>query len=485
MEVRSALRFAFVSSALLGWLSLAGCETMKLPDFTSGEQRPSAGKDVPGKATGPEGPVSSGQPLSAPSTLGGPPPADSALIGGVTPIPTGPEVAALPHRGVVIDETPGAVRVGLLLPLSGTHEALGQQLLGAAQMALFDLSDERFVILPFDTKGTAAGAAAAAEAAVGARAKLILGPLLAASVRAAAPIARSAGIPVVAFSNSRDVAGNGVFILGFVPQQQVQTVVDYAVEQGLYRYAALVPNDAYGHAVLEALRAAAAAREASVVRVQYYDPAATDLTAPAKAIADYDRRHRALLEQRLALEARDDEASKQALKRLQKLDTLGDVDFDAVLLPARDQQLKAIASLLSYYDVDQPAVRLLGLSNWGETHGIDTEPSLNYGWYAAPPREERERFLARFRDLFHRPPAAIASLAYDAMALAIILAQRRSDDEFSRSRLIQPHGFLGVDGLFRLRDEGVAERVFEIREVTRNGFKVRRPAPTSFPKTGS
>jgi len=375
-------------------------------------------------------------------------------------------------------------KIGILLPLSGRRELLGRELLDAAQIAVFDLADKDFVIYPFDTKGTESGAAAAAQDAVRAGVDLILGPLLASSVQAVRPIAASAGVSVVAFSNSRQVAGDGVFILGFVPQQQVDAIVDYAVEEGLYRYAVLAPNDAYGRAVVAAFKGAIAEREAEIVRLEYYDPAATDFSRPAKAIADYDRRHKALLEQRAELEARDDEVSKQTLKRLEKLDTLGDVDFDAVLLPGRGQQLKAIASLLSFYDVDQPAVRLLGLSNWAQTANIEAEPSLNLSWYAAPPRDERENFFRRYREFYGRPPAAIASLAYDATALAIVLAQSKSGSAFSPNRLVQPYGFLGVDGLFRLRPEGVAERVFEIREITRNGFRIKRPALTAFPQVG-
>ena len=169
-------------------------------------------------------------------------------------------------------------------------------------------------------------------------------------------------------------------------------------------------------------------------------------------------------------------------KRLEKLDTLGDVAFDAVLLPGRGQQLKAIASLLSFYDVDQPAVRLLGLSNWAQTANIEAEPSLSLSWYAAPPRNERESFFRRYREFYGRPPATVASLAYDATALAIVLAQSKSGVAFSLDRLVQPYGFLGVDGLFRLRPEGVAERVFEIREITRKGFRIKRPALTAFLK---
>lgn len=351
-------------------------------------------------------------------------------------------------------------------------------------MAVFDLADENFEIYPVDTKGTEAGAAAAASKAVKAGAQLILGPLLASSVRAVRPIADRAGISVVAFSNSRDVAGDGVFILGFVPRQQVEAVIEHAVSEGLYRYAAFAPNNAYGRAVVAALKAAATFHEAVVVKVQYYDPRATDFSQPAKEIADYERRHKALLEQRAELEARQDEVSQQVLKRLEKLDTLGEVEYDAVLLPGSGQQLKAIASLLSYYDVDQPAVRLLGLSNWAQTANIESEPSLSRGLYAAPPRAERENFFQRYGKIYGRSPASIASLAYDATALAIVLAQSKSSNEFSRGNLVQPYGFLGVDGLFRLRSEGVAERVFEIREVTRKGFTVRRPAATAFPQAG-
>jgi branched-chain amino acid transport system substrate-binding protein len=395
-----------------------------------------------------------------------------------------PQVASLPPANFPAPGPSRAKKVALLLPLSGPRAQLGGELLDAAQIAVFDLADENFVIYLFDTKGSKAGAASAATQAIAVGAELILGPLLASSVRAVRPIAARARISVVAFSNSRDVAGDGVYILGFVPRQQVEAVVEHAVLEGLYRYAALAPNNAYGRAVVLALKEVVSFYEALVVKVQYYDPAVTDFSTPTKVIADYERRHKALTEQRLELEAREDEVSKQVLKRMEKLDTLGEVEYDAILLPGSGQQLKAIASLLSYYDVDQPAVRLLGLSNWAQTANIETEPSLNRGWYAAPPRGEREKFFQRYRKLYGRPPAAIASLAYDATALAIVLAQSNDTNIFARSRLVQPFGFLGVDGLFRLREEGVAERVFEVREVTRKGFKVRKPAATAFPQVG-
>ena len=375
------------------------------------------------------------------------------------------------------------IKVALLLPLSGSRALLGRELLDAAQLALFDLADANFAIYPIDTEGTAEGAARAAEQAVKIGVKFILGPLQAGSVLAVRPIAFQAKIPVLAFSNSRNVAGEGLYIMGFVPRQQVEAIVKYAISEGLYRYSVLAPQNAYGQAVVDAMQEVVEFHDAVVVRIQFYDPSAIDLTKPTKALADFDKRHKALLKQQAQLKNREDEFSQQVLKRLEKLDTLGDVDYDAILLPASGQQLKAIASLLSYYDVDSPKVRLLGLSNWAHTLDIASEPSLNSGWFAAPPGIERANFFKRYRNTFGRPPAAIASLAYDAMAMAIILARSKENDKFSRNQLIQPHGFMGVDGLFRLQEEGIVERVYEIREVTSKGFTVRRPALTEFPNS--
>ena len=135
------------------------------------------------------------------------------------------EVAALPRvEAAPAAPSPGLAqprrlenakyKIGILLPLSGRRELLGRELLDAAQIAVFDLADKDFVIYPFDTKGTEAGAAAAAQKAVRTGVDLILGPLLASSVRAVRPVAASAGVSVVAFSNSRSRGGWG-FHFGF------------------------------------------------------------------------------------------------------------------------------------------------------------------------------------------------------------------------------------------------------------------------------
>lgn len=393
------------------------------------------------------------------------------------------QTVVLPSDPMPLSMAPKEARVALLLPLSGPSAPLGTAMLDAAQLSMFELAEKSFTLMPFDTKGTAAGAQAAATAAVRAGAQLILGPLHAAAVRGAAPLARDAGISIVAFSNSREVAGDGVFILGFVPRQQVKAVVGYALAEGLSRIAVIAPRDAYGTAVVEAARTIAETTGGSIVRTMYYAPDAADLTGELKAFSNYTARHQALLTQRKVLKQKGDEVSRRALRRLERVDTIGPLPYDAVLLPEGGERLRTLSSLLSYYDVDQPVVRLLGLRSWDLIPNLGAEPALIGAWFAGSPNEDRKPFNDRFKAAFGRPAPRLASLAYDATALAVILAQGETGPNYSVSALTDPNGFLGVDGIFRLLPDGVAERAFTIHEVTRNGVNSRRSAPQSFSPT--
>lgn len=370
--------------------------------------------------------------------------------------------------------------VAILLPLSGPRAEIGKAMLDAAQLAVFEVAGQNFMLLPYDTKGTPDGAEEAAARAMGRGAKLILGPLLADSVAAVSAQARLADISVVAFSNSKRVAGNGVYILGFAPDQQVDAVVDYAASQGITSYGVIAPSNDYGQLVVDSLYKATERRGAVVTKTGFYDPSAADFSEPARALTDYDDRREALLQQMAELEGKTDEVSKQALARLEVLDTVGDPAFEAVVLPDAGQNLRTLGALMNFYDVEQPVTRFLGLRAWDGTPEVVAEKALHGSWFAAPPIEERKKFEIRFRASFNYTPPRLASLAYDATALASLLAQSPRATDFSTTALTDSNGFKGVDGIFRLGADGTVERSYAIHEVTAEGFRTVQPAEDSF-----
>lgn len=376
-------------------------------------------------------------------------------------------------------------RIAFLAPLTGADADIGRDLLDAAQLSVAALAEADFALMPFDT-AQAGGVRAAMEAALNEGAQLVLGPLLAADVQIAAPMARARGVPMISFSNTPEVAGDGTYLMGIVPRQQVLRVVRQAFVRGVTKFAALAPSNAYGTNMVQALSAATAEIGATVTRVEYYDPAGDP--APAiKKIANYDQRVAALKAQRAELQERGDDLARQALRRLENLDTFGAVEFGALLLPAAGDELQKIAALLPYYDINPAKVRMLGTWQWDQD-GIGAEPALVGGWFAGPPREQRVTFETEFRQIYKRKPHRLASLAFDATALAAVLAKQAGSipdrrQAYTRAKLTSVNGFAGVDGIFRLLPSGEIERGLAVIEIQRNAFRVLSPAPQSFQAT--
>ncbi len=359
----------------------------------------------------------------------------------VTPPPT--EAAPLPAAPVGA----GQVTVALLLPLTGPSAALGQAMLNAAQIALFDVANDRFELLTRDTQGSAAGAASAAQSALAGGAQLILGPLLAAEVEAVKPIAQAAHVPVIAFSTATQLAGGGTYLMGFTPNQEVARVTAYAHANGHDRFAVLAPRSAYGEVVADAVRDAVASAGATLVRVEFYDPSINDMAASVRHFASEGH------------------------------------DYDALFLAEGDGRLKALAPQLPYFNIDPSEVKLLGTGLWDEP-GLGVEPALDGGWYAAPSPASRAAFEQHYRAVYKAAPPRLATLGYDATALAAILARAPQGADFSAAALTNPNGFAGLDGIFRLRPDGVVQRGLSVLEVQRGASTVIDPAPESFQYLG-
>lgn len=400
-----------------------------------------------------------------------PPPAAAApvLPQSLTPVPVtpAPQVA------------PDITRAALIVPLTGPAAALGQDLADAAQMALFDFAVPKFELRIYDSGGNAEAARAAATRAQAEGARVVLGPLFADAVAGTSSVARPAGIPVFAFSNDGLVAGDGVYAAGFSPEAQIDRVVAFATRRGLTQFAALVPDDGFGGRMAAIFSDVVARRGGGVAATAFYPGGVEALTQTVRTLARYEERVEALEEERKLLVARDDAFSKRALERLATRDTLGEVGFEALMLPVGGDEVLQVAPLLAFFDVDPQQVKLLGTWVWDDP-ALGKEPAMLGAWFAAPPPDARVRFVERFRELFGRNPDRLATLAYDGVALAAVLARGEAPDPYARARLENPDGFAGVDGIFRLTETGVVERGLAVLEVRRDAPREIDPAPTSF-----
>jgi ABC-type branched-subunit amino acid transport system substrate-binding protein len=342
------------------------------------------------------------------------------------------------------------VKVAILLPLSGAGgtQQIAKAMKQSAELALFDFDNPNVQIAPKDTRGTPDGAQAAARDAIKDGAELIIGPLFAAEVQAVAPVAKAAGVPVIAFSSDQKVAGDGVYLLSFLAGGEVPRIVSFASARGLKRFAALTPQNEYGRIVEQVFLRAVQEAGGQVVAVQQYPTDANGMLEPVKQIAGLAKKGE-------------------------------EPQVDAIFIPAAQDTLPFLAPLMPYYSVDTSRVKLLGASGW-DYPGAGKEQALIGSWFAAPDPKGWQDFTRRYVETYGDVPPRLASLSYDAVSLAIALSNNPPGRRFAAAALTRPSGFAGVDGLFRLRPDGAVERGLAVLEVQRFGPQIAEPAPSAF-----
>lgn len=364
------------------------------------------------------------------------------LLAGCKVIPKGPvETPPPPDRGptTALPTDSARHRVALLVPLAGTNGAVGQSIANAATMALLDTNAQNLRITTYDTSS---GVASVTAQAIADGNKLILGPLLSDDIPAVSATARSARVPVISFSNDEGAATSQVFIMGSLPSASIERTVKYAKAHGVSRYAALIPAGEYGERAATALFSSVRAAGGSVAATENYDRTNTSVVAAAR-----------------------------------RLKAKG--GYDAVLIADGSRFAAQAAGQLKTAGAASP--RLLGTELWSGESVVATTPALRGAWFSAVSDARFRQFSASYKTRFGAQPYRIATLGYDAVLLTLRIARDwRPGTQFPLSRLTDSGGFIGLDGAFRFRSNGVIERALEVREVQAGGVVTVSAAPARF-----
>jgi ABC-type branched-subunit amino acid transport system substrate-binding protein len=372
---------------------------------------------------------------------------------------------------------PGRV-VALLAPLSGANAERGRALVQAAQLALSVPGSPPLDVR--DTGSTPQGAAQAAQAALAGGAAMIIGPLTAGETAAVAPLARQAGVAVLAFTSDPAQAQPGVWVLGLTPAQQVRRLVAAATAQGKSRFAAVLPEGEFGRAMALALEEATASGGLARPDIRFHDGGTASINATMRDVSGYASRRGPVDAQiRAARAARTAEGRRRAeeIGRTQ----IPPAPMDALLLADTGERLATIASLLPFYDLDPQAVRVLGPAIWSAP-SVRADAGLRGAWFAAPDPTARAGFDAQYQAQFGTPAPGLADFAFDAASIARVLA---AEGGYSAAALTRPDGFAGTAGVFALVPDGSVRRGLALFEIRRGGAELIEPGPETIGAPGS
>jgi branched-chain amino acid transport system substrate-binding protein len=342
-----------------------------------------------------------------------------------------------PTPGLPTDAT--RHRIALLVPLTGTNAAVGESIANAATMAVMDTGGKAIRVTTYDT---AANPAAAAQKALADGNRLILGPLLAEDVRIIAPLAQAASVPVVSFSNDVSVAGQGVYLLGFVPTQSVERTVIYARSRGLTRFAALVPNTTYGQRASTAFVRSVQAGGGTLITVESYD--------------------------------RNPGAIQAAVRKM-----MASASADAILIADSGRVAVQVVPLIR--KGGNATARILGTELWNTEGSLAQSGAMQGAWFSSASDGIYNQLATKYRTRYSKSPFRLASLGYDAVLLINKIGLKwRVGTPFPTMELGDAGGFTGIDGAFRFGRDGIAYRALEVQQINSAGFTVISPAPKTF-----
>jgi len=354
---------------------------------------------------------------------------------------TGAPVLTPNPNGEVVGN--GQVRIALLIPKSapGNGAAAANDIRNGALLAIADFGSSLQIVIK-DDAGQPAGAQAAAAEAVREGASLIIGPLFASTVSAASGVTQPAGRSMFAFSSDTSTARRGVYLLSFTPQEDTKRIVSYAASQGRRSVLAFLPNNAEGQVREGALRSEAGASGMNVQIVRY------DRTMPSI-----------------------ETAITQALPLI--------ATADAIYVPEGFDVPNTIFQSLRRKSVDLVGKLVMGSGNWESVRF--TEPTLEGAVYPGRDTAGLASFDSAYTARYGGKPSVQAALGYEAVTLAAILLSQNGPDRAYRPETIEnPAGYSGINGVFRLRQDGTAERGLAVYQVERGVARIVAPAPGRF-----
>ncbi len=368
----------------------------------------------------------------------------AGLVAGCSSFSFGP--SNISTRTIGIDTAPaggqiagtGSVKVALILPLTGELSSVGVSMANGAQLAMDYIQSnaqigDNITLIVKDSQGDAGMASRQASAAVAEGVSLILGPLKADCVRSAGSVARSAGIPLIGFSNNSGAAAPGVYLLNVLPEVEVRRSLAYAQSQGRRAFAALVPTTDFGRIQEGAFR-----------------QAVSDLGLNAVAVYSFSNE----TEARTAMGA--------------VVQQLRAGTIDALFMPDR-ATAPSFGVLLEEATIDRSKVTIMGSANWDNDVKIASTAFLAGAVYPTVDDAGQLALKPDYMARFGTEPHPFASIAYTAVLLANSSALSMATPKYPADQLTRASGFNGRDGLFRFLADGRSEYALVMKQVVVGG----------------
>lgn len=373
-------------------------------------------------------------------------------------------------------------RMAVMLPLSGDLAPVGRAIQTSVEIAVLQNAPRNLSVAFYDT---ASDLPTTLTNVLMTEPEVIIGPVFANDARTLRD-AKPETLPVLSFTSDATAIGDGVMSMALLPTNSVETIVQEMSSDGIQNFIILAPDTETGRLMAGTALGASDVYGIPIVGVFYYTESDSESIKSATYVASMNNartqannRARAVLSDILTQEnlgAIEKSSLSVQLDRLSKMETLGDLPYDAVLFLGNGDDTESLASFLRYYGVNTRDARFYGTALW-DGSDIVSDITMAGAKYAVLP-ELSPSFSNLYEQMSGTVPGHLAGFGYDATNMAMGMIYSTKSDA---SYLLDPSGYAGVSGLYRLKPTGENERALQIVQLTGDGTtQVVRSAPTNF-----
>ena len=344
------------------------------------------------------------------------------------------------------------IKIGLLVPLTGNDKDLGEQIIKSTRMAVKDLNTNNIEVYIKDTNSnpdkTIKSAIELKEIGI----KIVIGPIFYKSLSNLDEINE---ITFLSLTNKTLKLPSNVVSVGINALSQLTAIKKFIESNEIKKTIFLTPNLGYEDEIKRAIKRS----KINLSKYYVYNTEPTKLTAQIEKITNYKRRKQNLEDEIKRVENSDLDDKEKQLEKLNKRYTIGNVNFDSVIISDFDESLKSVITSLLYTDVSPKNKNIITFNQWFD-ESLLNEISIQPIYYPSINKKNLEDFKKKFINEFNESPNYLSLLSYDLVGLIYYLSKKNqlsSSDSFSLFK--KKNTFKGKIGIFDIENNKINHKL--------------------------
>ena len=342
------------------------------------------------------------------------------------------------------------IKIGLIVPLSGENSLIGEKIIKSIRMAINKINDERVEIIPKDTKSNPIDALKVSKELYKDGVRIIIGPVFNESTKYLDDLK---DVTFISFTNKLIGNPKNVISAGVNAISQVQTIKKFNNRNNLSKSIILIPRAQFKKEIEEAINKTKIKHK----EVFYYDREPTKLTKQIEELTKYQIRKNNLKFEIQRLEGLSFKDKDKKIQNLKKRDTLGNINFDSVVIADFDENLKSVATSLLYTDVSSKRISYITLNQWFD-ESLLKDDTLHPIYFPSINKDNYELFMNDFKNTYGLDGDQLSFLSYDLIGLVYFLIYE-NDFKISKKIFYKKNKFKGKIGVFEISKNTITHQL--------------------------